>query len=105
NPFVTHFDLDELEFFAPKTKKLTLRVRGVLPGDKLRPFGLDGHKKLKDIFIDEKTPKSHRRLIPILTAGSGSGNILWVVGIRRSDFAKVTSATKRVLKIQFRDLK
>lgn len=54
-----------------------------------------GHrKKLKEIFINEKYPKSQRDLIPLLADGS---HIIWILGGRISEAYKVTEQTKRIL--------
>ncbi len=52
-------------------------VRGRRPGDRLRPLGLDGEKKVQDIFVDAKVPLAERDGVPLLC---GSGGIVWVVG-------------------------
>jgi tRNA(Ile)-lysidine synthase len=88
DPMVAFFDADKLK---------DLRVRSFKQGDRLCPMGLKGTKKLKDIFIDAKVPLLRRPFIPIIEA---SGEILWVVGIRQSEFAKVTGLTKRVLRVE-----
>jgi len=52
-----------------------LEVRTRRPGDKITLAGL-GTKKLKDYFIDTKTPKAKRDQTPLLADGS---NILWIM--------------------------
>ncbi|MCI8445675.1 MAG: tRNA lysidine(34) synthetase TilS [Bacilli bacterium] len=66
--------------------KLPLRVRNRRPGDKIAVKGLDGHKKLKDIFIDEKIPRSLRDVWPIVV--DATGMIVWLPGIKKSKFDK-----------------
>ncbi|WP_188542489.1 tRNA lysidine(34) synthetase TilS [Paenibacillus segetis] len=83
------FDADELAF--------PLTVRSRLPGDIMRVLGLDGSKKVKDIFIDEKIPPSLRSQIPIVTDAGGC--ILWIPGIRRSSVAMVTQHTTSIMRI------
>ncbi|MDO5345079.1 MAG: tRNA lysidine(34) synthetase TilS [Lachnospiraceae bacterium] len=56
-----------------------------------------GRKKLKDYLIDEKIPREERDGILLLAEGS---HILWVVGHRISEAAKITNETKKFLKIQ-----
>jgi tRNA(Ile)-lysidine synthase len=72
-------------------------VRNVRPGDRFRPLGLGGEKKLKDFFIDEKIPRSLRRRIAILEV---DGRVAWVVGYRIDDRFKISGQTGRVLKIE-----
>ncbi len=71
-----------------------LVVRNRRPGDRFKPLGCIGFKKLKDFFIDEKIPKRKRNQIPIVEAG---GNIIWVGGMRIDDRFKVTEETTRIL--------
>ena len=74
-----------------------LRLRNFHHGDRLRPLGMAGHKKLKDLFIDRKVPRSRRRTLPLLLAGE---EIVWVPGCARSDVAKVASDTREVWRIK-----
>ena len=63
----------------------------------MKPFGLNGHVKLSDLFIDHKIPRAVRRRWPILMHGD---EIAWVVGLRRGHLAPVSTQTKRVLTVQ-----
>lgn len=76
--------------------KGNLIVRNRRKGDKFRPLGFKGRKKLKDFFIDEKVPRAIRDKLPIVEC---NGKILWVCGMRIADEFKVTSDTKKVLVI------
>jgi tRNA(Ile)-lysidine synthase len=78
---------------------LTLRSRR--PGDRFAPFGLSGSKRLKKFLIDTKVPRWERSRVPLLAAG---GEILWVVGLRRSSLAPVTPETCRVVEVTARPL-
>lgn len=49
-------------------------VRGRRPGDRLRPRGLGGRKKLQDYYIDRKLPRRLRDAMPIIAYGS---DVLW----------------------------
>lgn len=72
----------------------SLSIRNRKPGDRFVPFGMNGSKKLKDYFIDEKINKDIRKKIPLLIDDE---NILWVVGYRTSDLYKVTKDSKKIL--------
>lgn len=74
--------------------KLTLRAWQA--GDEIVPLGMKGHKKLQDIFVDEKVPRHWRKNIPVLC---DENKILWVAGYKTSDEAKITKATKSSLTI------
>ncbi len=69
-------------------------VRNRKPGDRLSPLGLKGSKKLKDVFIDKKVSRNIRDEIPVIIWGK---EILWVVGLCVSDFARLSPLTRRVL--------
>jgi len=89
---IEYFDLDKLSPF------IYLRYRK--PKDKIRPFGMKGKKKLQDLFVDEKTPRQRRDKIPLVL--SKRIGIIWVCGVKRSDFAKVVNTSKRILKIEIK---
>lgn len=55
-------------------------VRTWQAGDKMRPLGLKGHKKVQDIFVDKKISREARSLWPILTGIDNLGNEV-VLGI------------------------
>lgn len=76
------------------------RIRGPIvarnwqPGDRVRPLGMRGSKKLQDVFTDEKIPRRVRHRIPVVL---DSDKIIWVVGLVVSDEVKVTEGTQRCL--------
>ncbi len=74
-----------------------LTVRNRKPGDRFRPLGMKGFKKLKDFFIDEKIPERERNKIPIIL--DNSGQLIWVGGLRMDDRYKVTGETNKFLKL------
>lgn len=49
-------------------------VRGRRPGDRIRPYGMRGHKKLHDYYIDRKTPRRERDAAPVIACES---EVLW----------------------------
>lgn len=71
---------------------LVLRTRQ--PGDVFVPLGMKTHKKLSDLFIDEKIPLPEKDKIPLLV--NGNGDIIWVAGMRQDNRYKVTATTKKV---------
>lgn len=79
-----------------------LLIRNWRPGDRFRPLGMAGTKKLQDLFIDDKITPEERSQIPLLCDQRG---IVWVVGLRLSEDHKVTDKTNRALKVAARRLK
>ncbi|GIP36351.1 tRNA lysidine(34) synthetase TilS [Paenibacillus sp. J2TS4] len=83
-------DLDRLE--------LPIIVRSRQDGDRMQVLGLNGSKKVKDIFIDAKIAHRERNLLPLVV--DGAGRIIWIPGIKRSVHARVTDRTTRFLHIR-----
>ncbi|MBI4965715.1 MAG: tRNA lysidine(34) synthetase TilS [Desulfomonile tiedjei] len=83
-------------FFDADKAAFPLTLRPFRPGDRIKPWGLDGSRKLKKLFIDMKVPAGLRRVIPLLVK---EGEILWVPGIRRGQAAAVTPETRRILEV------
>lgn len=84
------FDAAELLF--------PLRVRSRQDGDRMQVAGLNGSKKVKDIFIDEKIAPERRNRVPIVTDREGA--IVWIPGVRRSVHAQATDKTARLFCIR-----
>ena len=80
--------------------KLTypLKVRAWRLDDVFHPFGMKGKKKLTKFFKDEKLSLLSKNSVWVLESGDA---IVWVIGLRPDDRYKVTSATNKVLKIQW----
>ena len=55
---------------------LTVRTRR--PGDRLRPLGAPGERRLKEVLIDRGVPRAERDRLPLLCRGE---RILWVPGV------------------------
>jgi len=65
-------------------------------GDKFKPLGMQGFKKLSDFFKDNKLSRFEKEQVWIL---EGKGEIIWVVNYRLDDRFKVAVDTKRILKL------
>lgn len=76
---------------------LPLAVRTWRPGDRIRPLGMRGSRKLSDVFIDAKVPRWQRSRLPIVEAG---GQILWIPGVIRSSLAAIQPTTARILRLR-----
>ncbi|MBN1140737.1 MAG: tRNA lysidine(34) synthetase TilS [Deltaproteobacteria bacterium] len=85
------FDADRIAF--------PVLIRSFEAGDRFRPAGMTGTKKLKELFIDLKIPLQRRPQVPLVIA---SGEILWVAGIRRSRHFPTAPETAKVLRVTFR---
>ena len=80
-----------------------ITIRGVEPGDRMEPLGMDGHtKKIQDIFVDTGIPREERRLEPMVVFEmSGTESIIAAIpgmGLI-SEKVKIEPATERVILI------
>lgn len=65
---------------------LPLYVRTRRNGDKMEVKGMKGHKKVNDIFIDNKVSSKKRNVWPIVC--DASNKIVWLPGLKKSIFDK-----------------
>jgi len=72
-----------------KDISLPLYVRNRKDGDKIEIKGMDGRKKVSDVFINEKIKLNERKLWPIVL--DSKDNIVWIPGIKKSKFDKKTT--------------
>jgi len=80
--------------------KLTypLILRKPLPGDSFSPLGMVGTKKISDFLIDSKFTNEQKNNVLVLLSGD---KIVWIIGQRIDEKYKITSETKKVMKIVF----
>ncbi|MEM7308145.1 MAG: tRNA lysidine(34) synthetase TilS [Planctomycetota bacterium] len=72
-----------------------LTVRRPRSGDRFHPLGAPGSKALRRFLADAGIPREERERTLVVEAG---GEIVWVVGVRPSELARVrTSTRERVL--------
>jgi tRNA(Ile)-lysidine synthase len=84
------------------TVPAVLGVRSRTPGDRLRPLGLSGHKKLQDLLVDLKVPRADRDVTPLVV--DDHDRIIWVAGHAIADDFRVTGQTKSVVILKLREL-
>ena len=77
-----------------------LAVRNRQAGDKFRPVGLAGHKKLQDYFVDRKVARGQRDRVPIVV--DGKDRIVWVAGYGIDAAFRVTDPAQAVLLLRLR---
>jgi tRNA(Ile)-lysidine synthase len=94
NSLVQLFDYDKL------CGGINLRNRQ--PGDRIRPYGSSGEKKLKEYFIDKKIPRENRFLTPLIACND---RIAWIIGMRTSQEFKANRDTETILVLEWRNLK
>ena len=77
-----------------------LAVRNRRPGDKFRPLGLSGRKKLQDYFVDRKVPRDCRDRVPLVV--DETDHIVWVAGHTIDHEFRVTDPSQAVLILRLR---
>lgn len=87
--FIKYFDYGKIN--------KALKVRNRRDGDYILPRGMNGTKKIKDLFIDKKLPSQERSLIPLVAMES---EILWIPQIRDTRNYKPDMGTEKLLEIK-----
>ena len=91
NSCIRWFDYDKI------SENVLLRYRK--DGDYIIISDKGDRKKLKKYFTDSKIPSEKRDNIPVIACGN---EILWVVGYRTGEGARITRATKKLLKMELK---
>jgi len=89
-----------VEFVSGDTLKDSFEIRKWKAGDKFQPIGMKGTKKISDFLSDEKISSLGKKEHLVLT---NSGRIVWVIGLRIDERFKVTTETKKILKLTVAD--
>lgn len=71
-----------------------LVVRPLRDGDRMRPLGMRGTRKLQDILVDLKIPQEQRSRVAVVVC---AGEIVWVPGYRISEDWKVCGSQSLAL--------
>jgi tRNA(Ile)-lysidine synthase len=74
-----------------------LTIRSRLPGDKYRPLGAPGTKKLKEILRAKKIPRADRATLPVFLSGK---HIVWVPGLPVAERFRLEPRTSKVFIIE-----
>jgi tRNA(Ile)-lysidine synthase len=77
-----------------------LTVRNRRPGDRLRPLGAPGRRKLQDVLVDRKVPRAERDSLPLVV--DAGGNIVWVGGVTIAHECRVTVPGAGVVILELR---
>lgn len=77
----------------------SLAARAWVPGDRFRPLGAPGTKKVKDWFIDRRVPLAERKTLPLVV--DGSGEVIWIPGFPPAESRKIQPSTKTALRLTY----
>jgi tRNA(Ile)-lysidine synthase len=81
---------------------LPLSVRNRRPGDRFRPIGAPGARKLQDFLVDRKVPRSDRDTLPLVV--DGQDRIVWVVGQSVAEGFRVLDPSQGVIFLKVKRL-
>jgi tRNA(Ile)-lysidine synthase len=74
-----------------------LVVRTFAPGDRVAPLGMEGSRKVHDVFVDRKLLRPRRDTFPVVTL---DGQVAWLPGLVRGRVALVSEETVWVLRLR-----
>jgi tRNA(Ile)-lysidine synthase len=80
--------------------RLPLLVRNRRPGDRFRPLGAPGSRKLQDVLVDRKVPRSERDRVAVVV--DSDDRIVWVAGVAVAHGCRVTAPGDGVLILEQR---
>jgi len=80
--------------------QLPLHVRNRRPGDRFRPLGAPGRRKLQDVLVDRKVPRFERDAVPVVM--DAADRIVWVAGVALAHECRVTAPLDGVLILEQR---
>jgi tRNA(Ile)-lysidine synthase len=78
-----------------------LTVRPPRPGDRMRPLGMRGRRKIADVFNSMRIPPPARAMWPVIWSGE---RVVWLVGLRIGDDFRLESTTREGIRLQLKGL-
>jgi len=90
NKKILYADLSKISF--------PLKIRKWQQGDRFKPLGMNGSKKLSDYFTDRKYSLADKEAAWLLC--SANDEIIWIMGERTGNRFKITDNTTEILKIE-----
>ncbi len=89
----------EIEYINQDVISWPLQLRNIEAGDYFQPLGMAGKsKKLQDLMVDLKLEMFEKERLLLLT---NHDHILWVVGLRLDERAKVSPDQKKIYRLQY----
>lgn len=86
---------------SPEVITFPLRVRTRRAGDRMTVKGMNGTKKVKEIFIEHKIPLYDRDMWPVVE--DGQGRILWLPKLKKSAFEATDITKTRYLVLHYKE--
>ncbi|SRR5579875_30450 len=86
-----------LEAYFDAEVVCVLAVRRWRAGDRIRPLGLGGSRKIQDVFVDKKIPRARRSQWPLVVCQE---EVVWIPGVVRSAVGLVSRTSRKVLHLR-----
>ncbi|WHY77700.1 tRNA lysidine(34) synthetase TilS [Neobacillus sp. WH10] len=86
-------------FFNADRIKWPIIIRTRKKGDRMTLKGIQGSKKLKDIFIDQKVPVQERDSWPVIT--DKEGFIIWLPDLKKSSLEGIDTFAKQYIQLTY----
>ena len=94
-----HFDHPNVVYVSDRAMSWPMTLRHIRDGDTFQPFGMNGkHKKIQDLLTDLKLEMYQKNKVLIL---ENQEHILWVVGLRLDERARVLGDESTLYKITY----
>ncbi len=90
----------EVEWLNPANIRWPLRLRPPRPGERFRPIGSPGSRRIQDILVDTKTPRRKRGMPRVLADYAGG---LWLWPYRLSNRVRLTGTAAKALRVSIRE--
>lgn len=85
-----------IEYVNSSVVQWPLHIRNVIPGDSFQPLGMAGKtKKIQDLMVDQKLEMFEKERLMLLV---NQDHIIWVMGIRLDERARVSEGEKSIYK-------
>lgn len=84
-------------WIAPHAGRFAVRLWE--PGDRYRPLGAPGRRKLQDLFTDRSIAVEARHCLPVIT--DPEGDIIWVPGLPPAQQRALTPGCKSALRLTY----
>jgi len=89
-------DVAREAFVEARSLAGAVEVRGPRPGDRMRPLGAPGTRKLQDILVDLKVPAARRAAAPLVVC---DGRVIWVCGSLVAEEGRITREATGVVRL------
>ncbi len=89
-------DVSSEAYVDSRSLEGTVEVRGPRPGDRVRPLGAPGSRKLQDVFVDLRIAAAVRPTIPLVVC---DGRVVWVCGLLVAEEGRITGETAQIVRL------